>query len=238
MWNVENVPNSSCYGKCSLARTFPLFSRSEFDTLLYFRNLEDPQDCDLSTSSRGCKGKKGKHKESAYTGNPLSPKMGGNGKRGTCNTYSPPWTSTILNDFRGVNASRKRTDWKRGKGYLDIFWNCLTFKTDILLNWFCMFISDKAVWNSLKLPFDNFNVRFYWFLTPFDQYVVLAFADTWPWMSLKSPWMYETWSECSLSCLLKLLKWDTFFQVDVWVVRNVSLLYIPNTGRLVRIKCD
>jgi hypothetical protein len=59
-------------------------------TLLYFRNLEDPQDCDLSTSSRGCKGKKGKHKESAYTGNPLSPKMGGNGKRGTCNTYSPP----------------------------------------------------------------------------------------------------------------------------------------------------
>ena len=70
-------------------------------TLLYFRNLEDPQDCDLSTSSRGCKGKKGKHKESAYTGNPLSPKMGGNGKRGTCNTYSPPWTSTILIDFRG-----------------------------------------------------------------------------------------------------------------------------------------
>jgi hypothetical protein len=36
---------------------------------------------------------------------------------------------------------------------MDILWNCLTFKTDILLNWFCMFISDKAVWNSLKLLF-------------------------------------------------------------------------------------
>jgi hypothetical protein len=47
---------------------------------------------------------------------------------------------------------------------LDIFWNCLTFKTDILLDWFCMFISDhgsdKAVWNSLKLRFEQFNVRF------------------------------------------------------------------------------
>jgi hypothetical protein len=36
---------------------------------------------------------------------------------------------------------------------MDILWNCLTFKTDILLNWFRMFISDKAVWNSLKLLF-------------------------------------------------------------------------------------
>ncbi|XP_028399092.1 uncharacterized protein LOC114522568 isoform X2 [Dendronephthya gigantea] len=39
------------------------------------RNLEESQECDLSSTSR--KGKRGKHKESAYTGNPLSPKMSG-----------------------------------------------------------------------------------------------------------------------------------------------------------------
>jgi hypothetical protein len=62
---------------------------------------------------------------------------------------------------------------------MDIFWNCLTFKTDILLNWLCMFISDKAVWNSLK--FEQLNVTFYWILrfrTPSPQYLVLEFADT------------------------------------------------------------
>jgi hypothetical protein len=73
---------------------------------------------------------------------------------------------------------------------MDIFWNCLTFKTDILLHWFCMFISDKAVWNSVKLRFEQFNVRFYWFLTPSLQYLVLKFADTWASMSLKSPWIW------------------------------------------------
>ena len=50
-------------------------------------------------------------------------------------------------------------------------------KTDILLNWFCMFISDEAVWNSLKLRFGQFNVRFYWFLTPFLQYLVFEFLE-------------------------------------------------------------
>jgi hypothetical protein len=79
---------------------------------------------------------------------------------------------------------------------LDIFWNCLTFKTDILLNWFCMFISDKAVWNSLKLRFEKFNfMRFYWLLIPFLQYLVLEYTDTWPWISLKSPWIW-----LSLTC--------------------------------------
>ena len=58
---------------------------------------------------------------------------------------------------------------------------------DILLNWFCMFVS---VWNSLKLRFEKFNVRFYWCLTPFLQYLVLEFADTCPWISLKSPWIW------------------------------------------------
>jgi hypothetical protein len=53
-----------------------------------------------------------------------------------------------------------------------------------------MFISGKAFWNTLKLRFEQFNVRFYWFLTPFLQYLVLEFADTWPWMSLKSPWIW------------------------------------------------
>jgi hypothetical protein len=53
-----------------------------------------------------------------------------------------------------------------------------------------MFISDKAVWNSLKLHFEQFIIRVYWFLTPFLQYLVLEFADTWPWMSLKSPWIW------------------------------------------------
>jgi hypothetical protein len=95
------------------------------------------------------------------------------------NKHSRPWMS--LNLWR----SKFFLLW-----FLDIFWNCLTFKTDILLNWFCMFISDKAVWNSLKLRFEQLNVRFYWFLTPFLQYLVLEFADTWPWMSLKSPWIW------------------------------------------------
>ena len=66
---------------------------------------------------------------------------------------------------------------------MDIFWNCLTFKTDILLNWFCMFISDKAVGNSLKLRFEQFNVTFYLFLTPSLRYLVLEFADICPWMT-------------------------------------------------------
>ena len=69
---------------------------------------------------------------------------------------------------------------------MNVFWNCLTFKTDILLNWFCMFISDLII----KLRFEQFNVRFCWFLTPSLQYLVLEFADTWPWMSLKSPWIW------------------------------------------------
>ena len=78
--------------------------------------------------------------------------------------------------------------------FLNICWNCLTFKTDILLNLFCICISDKAVWNSLKLPFEQFNVRFYWFPPPFLQYLTLEFANTWPWMSLKSPciWLFLT----------------------------------------------
>jgi hypothetical protein len=48
------------------------------------------------------------------------------------------------------------------------------------------------------IRFEQFNVTFYWFLTPSLQYLVLEFADTWLWMSLKSPWiwlsdMYEPW---------------------------------------------
>jgi hypothetical protein len=74
--------------------------------------------------------------------------------------------------------------------FLDIFWNCLTFKTDILLNWFCMFISDLFI----KLRFEQFNVRFCWFLTPSLQYLVLEFADTWPWKVLEfdSSWHVRT----------------------------------------------
>jgi hypothetical protein len=67
--------------------------------------------------------------------------------------------------------------------FSEIVWHS---KTDILLNWFCVFISDLII----KLRFEQFNVRFYWFLTPSLQYLVLEFADTWPWMSLKSPWIW------------------------------------------------
>jgi hypothetical protein len=49
-----------------------------------------------------------------------------------------------------------------------------------------MFISDLII----KLRFEQFNVIFCWFLTPSLQYLVLEFADTWPWMSLKSPWVW------------------------------------------------
>jgi hypothetical protein len=73
--------------------------------------------------------------------------------------------------------------------FYEIIWPS---KTDILLNWswFCMFISDKTVWNSLKLRFEQFNVTLYWFLTPSVQCLVLEFADAWSWMSLKSPWIW------------------------------------------------
>jgi hypothetical protein len=72
-------------------------------------------------------------------------------------------------------------------------------KTDILLIWFCMIISDKAVWNSLNLRFEQFNVTLYWFLTPSFQCLVLEFADTWPW---------------------KVLEFDSF-----WYVRTLYNLY-------------
>ena len=56
-----------------------------------FRNLEEANESNLSASKRG-KGRKGKLKGSAYTGNPLSPKMTGSGKRGKLklctNTFS------------------------------------------------------------------------------------------------------------------------------------------------------
>jgi hypothetical protein len=75
--------------------------------------------------------------------------------------------------------------------FMDIFWNSLTFKTDILLNWFCMFISHKAVWNSLKFRFEQFNVTFYLFLTPFLQYLVLELHDACPWIVFADAWPWH-----------------------------------------------
>jgi small subunit ribosomal protein S27e len=60
---------------------------------------------------------------------------------------------------------------------VDIFWNCLALRIGHFVNWFCSCLTKvKAVWNSLKLPFVQFNVTFYWFLTP-------SFQPFSPWMS-------------------------------------------------------
>jgi hypothetical protein len=79
---------------------------------------------------------------------------------------------------------------------------------DIQKRTFCWIDFHVHIWQScLKLikffmnfyiRFEQFNVTFYWFLTPSLRYLVLEFADTWLWMSLKSPWiwlsdMYEPW---------------------------------------------
>jgi hypothetical protein len=66
--------------------------------------------------------------------------------------------------------------------FSEIVWH--SKRTLCWIDFACMFISDKAVWNSLKLRFEEFNVRFYSFLTTFLQYLVLEFADTWPWLFL------------------------------------------------------
>jgi hypothetical protein len=58
---------------------------------------------------------------------------------------------------------------------------------DIQNGHFVELILHIHIWQScLKIAcrncFKKFNVRFYWFLTPFLQYLVLEFADTWPWI--------------------------------------------------------
>jgi hypothetical protein len=78
-------------------------------------------------------------------------------------------------------------------------------------------VYDKAVWNSLKLGFEQFNVIFYWFITPSLQYLVLEFVDTWPWIVLKSPWIWlfltftNHWSNSRP--VVRTLLWNTLFKI-------------------------
>jgi hypothetical protein len=77
---------------------------------------------------------------------------------------------------------------------VDIFWNCLALRIGHFVNWFCSCLTKtKVVWNSLKLPFVQFNVTFYWFLTPF-QPLVLEFPGVY---GLGSPWKVLEFNDSS-----------------------------------------
>jgi hypothetical protein len=74
------------------------------------------------------------------------------------------------------------------------------------------------VWKScLKLRFEQFNVTFYWSLTP-SQYLLLGFTDTWPWMSLESPWIWLSLTCSNPICMTLRL------ELNNWTVCKLSWL--------------
>jgi hypothetical protein len=68
------------------------------------------------------------------------------------------------------------------------FLKFLALRIGHFVNWFCSCLTKaKAVWNSLKLAFEQFKIAFYWFLPSPFQPLILEFPDTWSWKCLKSP---------------------------------------------------
>ena len=61
------------------------------------------------------------------------------------------------------------------------------------VNWFCSCLTKaKAVWNSLKLPLEQLNVTFYWFITPSLQPLIISPWISW-YMALKVLEFISSW---------------------------------------------
>jgi hypothetical protein len=115
--------------------------------------------------------------------------------------------------WKSLNLKTKIQGLEFVKKYLNVLnFSCFSFWIfselfDIQNGHFVELILHVHIWQShlkliitLKLRFEQFNVRFYWFLTPFLQYLVPQFADTWPWKVLEFDFSWHLRTPIHITC--------------------------------------
>ena len=133
--------------------------------------------------------------------------------------------------WKSLNLKTKIQGLEFVKKYLKVLnFSCYSFWIfselfDIQNGHFVELILHVHIWQShlklitLKLCFEQFNVRFYWFLTPFLQYLVLQFADTWPWKVLEFDFSWHVRTPIHITCSPSEIRGGGVYTLPVHLVK-------------------